>query len=193
MGIVRSHGGFMKVHSRPNEGSTFSVYLPASSERAEDDGGKAAPALFHGNGETVLVVDDEPAVRDVCSQILMSLGLRVRTANDGHAALAILGDESLRLTGVITDLHMPSMDGLELTRIIRRRWPALGVVLSSGRVDKADAAVLAELGIAAQLDKPFTIESLSAALTLLIPHPTAVRRSGDPGPVPPSPSERARS
>ena len=105
---------------------------------------------LEGHGETILVVDDEPAVRDVCRQILLALGLRVRVATDGHSALEVLGDPSAHIAGVITDLHMPRMDGIELTRVIRRRWPDLGVILSSGRVDKADAAILAELGISAR-------------------------------------------
>jgi CheY-like chemotaxis protein len=116
----------------------------------------------------VLVVDDELAVRDVCRQILQALGLRVLTAKDGATALAMLADPSNEIAGVITDLHMPGMDGIELTRRIKQAHPALGVILSSGRVDRADAAELPALGIAAQLDKPFTIESLSNALEALL-------------------------
>jgi len=178
MGIVRSHGGFMRVHSRPNEGSTFSVYLPAAAPDAKGEDLPPVDSHFRGHGQTILVVDDEPAVRDVCRQILLALGLRVRIATDGHSALEILGDPSTHIAGVITDLHMPSMDGIELTRVIRRRWPNLGVILSSGRVDKADAAVLAELGISSQLDKPFTLDSLSTALSaMLTPSGARARRA----------------
>ena len=196
MGIVRSHGGFMRVHSRPNEGSTFSVYLPAARPEATDAPPPPPEPRFRGRGETVLVVDDEPAVRDVCRQILLALGLRVRVATDGASALEVLGDPSVDIAAVITDLHMPRMDGIELTRAIRKRWPSLGVILSSGRVDRADAGVLEALGISAQLDKPFTLSSLSAALAATLPATTpdattyeaatyeATTRSAARGPTP---------
>ncbi len=168
MGIIRSHGGSMRVHSRRGEGSTFSVYVPATSKPERACEPTSIAARFRGNGERVLVVDDELAVRDVCRQILQALGLRVLTAKDGATALAMLADPSNEIAGVITDLHMPGMDGIELTRRIKQAHPALGVILSSGRVDRADAAELPALGIAAQLDKPFTIESLSNALEALL-------------------------
>lgn len=168
LGIIRSHGGFMRVASRPGVGTTFSVHIPAAREQGLPAAITEPTVEFRGRGETILVVEDEPAVREVFRQILTALGFKVRTAQDGVAALAILANPNTPVDGVITDLHMPNMDGLDLTREIRKTRPELGVILSSGRIDKSENAVLNDLGFVAQLEKPFSIERLSDALRLLL-------------------------
>jgi CheY-like chemotaxis protein len=89
-------------------------------------------------------------------------------AADARSGLDLLAAAPSGYAGVVTDLHMPGMDGIALTRELRARFGAIPVILSSGRVDKSLAPVLAELRFAAQLDKPFTIESLSDALRRLL-------------------------
>ncbi|MFM7050607.1 MAG: PAS domain S-box protein [Planctomycetota bacterium] len=176
IGIIRSHGGFMKVESRESQGSVFSVYLPAAPDAAEPVDSAPTTHGFRGSGQTVLVVDDEPAVRDVFQQILQAFGLKVRTAGDGRAALEVLAEPTADIAGMITDLHMPGMDGLELMRAVRASHPRLRVVLSSGRADRADAAAFEKLGVVAQLDKPFTLDALSDALkSMLSDQPAADR------------------
>ena len=167
LGIIRSHGGFMHVNSKLGAGTTFTVHIPMADESHTASIVSAPVPKFQGCGEVILIVEDEPAVREVFRQILTSLGFKVRTAQDGVAALAILTDTNEPIDGVITDLHMPNMDGLDLTREIRRIRPELGVILSSGRIDKSESAALNELGFVAQLEKPFSIEQLSEVLRIL--------------------------
>ena len=171
LGIVRSHGGFMRVASSPGQGSIFSIYLPAVQPQTSTPAQPALAQPPRGGGQTILVVDDEPAVREVLRQIILALGYRVRTAQDGAAALAIIEDPSAEIDGVVTDLHMPNMDGVELARRISRTRPGLGVILSSGRIDPQEAHGADGALFRGNLEKPFTIERLSQALRAVLSAP----------------------
>ena len=165
LGIVRSHGGFMRVQSQIGQGSMFSVYLPVAAEHmASVEIPSRASEPYRGRGQTILLVDDEPTVRSVVKRLLTALGFMAEAASDGTSALAVLRDPAKKVSLVITDLHMPGMDGLELTREIRRNWPEMPVILASGFADKADPNELAELDFTAQLDKPFGMDLLTQAL-----------------------------
>ena len=165
IGIVKGHGGFIRVYSVPGQGSTFAVYLPAYGSAAGD-----APLLtqaeptFRGTGETILVVDDEASVREVMRAVLTALNFKVITAGDGTEALVQVAEKRAELRAVITDLHMPHMDGLSLVRVLRARLPQAGIIVVSGRLDEREANEFKALGVSALLDKPFTQEKLVAAL-----------------------------
>jgi PAS domain S-box-containing protein len=175
MGIVRSHGGFMRVATQPGLGSTFSVYLPEAIGVEATNEKVHATRPFRGQGETILVVEDEPSVREVVRQILTALGFKVRVAVDGVSALSALAEPMNTIDGVITDLHMPNMDGIELARKVAVAYPSLGVILASGRLDRAELAAAEDAPFVAHLEKPFTIERLSEALRVLLTQPTTAK------------------
>lgn len=165
IGIVKSHGGFVLVQSAHRFGSTFSVFLPASGSigNAADAPAKAEPA-FRGNGETILLVDDEIAVREITTAVLLSLNFKVITASDGTEALVQVAEKGSELRAVITDMHMPNMDGLTFVLVLKRMLPNADIIVSSGRMDEREITEFNALGVSAILDKPFTQQKLVEVL-----------------------------
>ena len=167
IGIVKGHGGFVRVYSVQGQGSTFAIYLPAAGSGTGDTILLAkVNTTFRGHGETVLVVDDEPAVRQVARAVLVGLNFKVITAADGTEALMHAAEHRADLRLIITDLHMPNMDGLTFVRVIKRMLPNAGIIVASGRMDPRAAEEFKGLGVNTLLDKPFTQEKLVEAVKL---------------------------
>jgi CheY-like chemotaxis protein len=123
---------------------------------------------LRGQGETILLVDDEPGVREVARALLQRMNFKVLTASDGAEALKQAAEHHAELRGIITDLHMPQMDGLAFIRALRRQLPNIPVVVSSGRMDDFTTGEFNKLGRVNFLDKPFTEEQLAAALAKML-------------------------
>jgi CheY-like chemotaxis protein len=162
--IVQSHDGFIDVDSEEGAGTTFWVYLPV---RAEDEERPARPtepdAASTGDGERVLVVDDEEFILETTREALRDVGYRVLTASGGEAALQAIAEADEGVDVVVTDLRMPDMDGFALIRTLRARYPNLPIVAASGVADgRTDEAL--DAGAHAFLAKPFTSETLQSAL-----------------------------
>jgi PAS domain S-box-containing protein len=165
LGIVKGHGGYIRAYSIPGHGSTLSVYLPAHDADIGDTASRrgSTPA-FRGQGETILVVDDEPAVRDILRRLLTKLNFKVVTAGEATSALKEVSELGTELAAVITDLHMPQLSGLSFVRVLRGRWPTTGVIVVSGLMTPQERDEFAKLGVHAVLDKPFMESDLVKAL-----------------------------
>ncbi len=165
-GIVRSHGGFLRVYSTPGQGSLFTIYLPVMDMSATDTEflSKKVPAVFLGNGELILIVDDEANVRQISKAVLESMNFKVITANDGTEGLlqVVAHRNDLRL--IITDQHMPHLDGMGFVRVVKHLLPEAAVVVTSGRMDEGLDVEFQKLGVKIFLNKPFTHDKLAAAL-----------------------------
>jgi two-component system cell cycle sensor histidine kinase/response regulator CckA len=165
-GIVKQSGGYVWVYSEPGKGSAFKIYLPLAPEAPT--AAAASPSPPRASGETVLVVEDEPAVRQMTSRALEELGYRVVEARDGAEALDLLGrnDGAVRL--VVADVVMPGMDGPELARRAGSLRPGLTVLFMSGYTD--DEVVRRGLLDAGQpfLQKPFTPEALGQQVAKML-------------------------
>lgn len=169
LGIVKGHRAFLRVYSVPGKGSTFAVYLPAAAaDEAEPDALPKECSEFRANGEMILFVDDEEPIRETARRVLTALNFQVLTAADGTEALLQVAEQRTHLRLVITDLHMPHMDGLTFVRVLRRMLPEAGIIVASGRLDDSDAQQFAALGVTTRLDKPFGQDQLIAALQAVL-------------------------
>jgi CheY-like chemotaxis protein len=162
--IVQSHDGFIDVDSAKGEGTTFWVYLPVSEEETERRARPDEPdASVTGNGERVLVVDDEEFILETTREALRDAGYRVLTAAGAEEALRMVDEGEPGVDIVVTDLRMPDMDGFSLIRTLRAQYPNLPIVAASGVADgRTDEALSA--GAQTFLAKPFSAEKLQSAL-----------------------------
>ena len=168
MGIVKGHRGFLQVYSQPAQGSTFAVYLPPDHTGGDTELVPKAGVEFRGRGEMILFVDDEAAVREMARAVLERLNFQSLIATDGADGLMQATEYRAELRAIVTDLHMPHMDGLVFVRALRRMLPDIPVVVASGRMEEAMAAEFQSLGVVNRLDKPFTEFQLAEALRTLL-------------------------
>jgi PAS domain S-box-containing protein len=160
--IIQSHDGFIDVDSERGRGTQFRVYLPVSTDEQERPAVSGEPdGAAVGNGERVLLVDDEEFILETAREALFDAGYRVFTAERGEAALDRIEEDEIDI--VVTDLRMPEMDGFDLIRTLRARHPNLPIVAASGVADgRTDEAL--EAGANAFLAKPFSAETLQSTL-----------------------------
>jgi CheY-like chemotaxis protein len=165
LAIVRSHGGFMRLDSAPGEGALFSVYLPAQAGSRQDPACAKAIDLPRGDGELILVVDDEAPVRMVTRRMLESFGYRVVLAPDGAQAVALYARQKDDIAAVITDMMMPVMDGPATIRALRSIRPDVRIIAASG-LHGRDVMPSVEAPIF--LAKPYSAEALLTSLRRLL-------------------------
>jgi signal transduction histidine kinase/CheY-like chemotaxis protein len=188
IGTIRKHQGDVEVESEVGRGTRFRVLLPATDDdrSAVPSASSTRPASTPRRretlpdiadasdiaasessarsgeriGELVLVVDDEPLVRELAAEVLERAGLRTLVAADGDEGLALFQAHGDAIALVVLDRTMPGLDGLELLERLRMMRPDLPVILSSGYAEDGDSTRLRELGVDAVLHKPWSPRDL---------------------------------
>jgi len=166
--IVKSHGGFINVYSELHKGSQFTLYLPALDTPSSADSVALQTNLPVGNGELILVVDDEESIREITRGTLETFGYAVLTAADGTEALALYADKKSEIAVVLTDMVMPFMDGPSTIRALQRMNPTVRIIAASGLGIGQRAGEGALEGVSIFLNKPYTAEKLLNALAQVL-------------------------
>jgi PAS domain S-box-containing protein len=182
--IIKNHEGLITFLSTAGQGTTFKVYLPASTETAVTRGSAAPGPIPRGNGETILVVDDEASILTISRQALEAFGYEVLTATNGAEALALFAQQRARIAAVLTDMAMPVLDGAALIYALRRIDPDVKVIAASGLKTNLHSMEPFGLGTTCFLAKPFTADTMLQAIheALADPEPAA-GKPGAPGPA----------
>ena len=183
IGIVQQSGGFVHVESEPNAGSSFTVHLPRAEGVARPEEAGAAEGRSPGGNETILVAEDEDAVRTFVARVLVGAGYRVVTAANATEALSAV--EGLpRLDLLFTDVVMPGMSGVELAVKLTKTHPGLPAIYASGYSDEGVLPEAARAGDVPYLPKPFTSERLLARVREVLDQRRPPVEQPAPGPEP---------
>jgi len=161
-GIIKGHCGYIDVESKKGHGTTFNVYLPASSKKVRKVV-KAAERVTKGTG-TALLVDDEDVVLEVGQDLLETMGYRVLTAKDGKEAVKAYRKNRDEIDIIVLDMVMPNMSGGEAYDHIKKINPDVKVLLSSGYSIGGEATEILNRGCNGFMQKPFTMKQLSQGI-----------------------------
>lgn len=164
LGIVRGHGGALRVTSEPGEGSCFQLIFPPLWSHGESLAETPAAPLPAVHGGRVLVIDDDPTVRNVASRILQRRGYEVTCAEDGLDGLEVFGPDGSRFDLVLLDLTMPRLDGERTFAQLRERRPDVRVLITSGYDEQESTRRFSDGGIAGFVQKPFRHDDLLNAV-----------------------------
>jgi len=176
--ILREHEGFITVQSAPGRGATFLVHLPAQPELEPPALHSASGPGPRGDGQTILVIDDEPAIRDLTRRTLEVHGYQILLAADGAEGVALFAQHRERVALVITDLVMPIMDGPATINALRRIQPRLPIIAASGHDPTGRIGRDSGTMISGFLAKPYSVEALLSLVA------DCLRQPASPPPAP---------
>jgi CheY-like chemotaxis protein len=164
LAIIKSHGGFINLESEVGKGTTFRIYIPATGTVSRAMAESEEEELPTGNGELILIIDDEPAILEITKETLEAYGYKALTASDGAEGVAVFADNKKNIKVVITDIMMPVMDGTAAILALKSINPDVKIIAASGLTTKGQITTPSDSNVQAFLTKPYTAERLLKAL-----------------------------
>ncbi|PAX53491.1 hybrid sensor histidine kinase/response regulator [Brunnivagina elsteri] len=158
IGIIKSHGGFITVYSEVGLGTTFKIYLPATEITELELEPDLKPLA--GNGELILVVEDETYIQEMTKASLESQNYKTLIASDGIEAIALYAQHMAEISVVIMDMMLPLMDGITAIRTLKKINPQVNIIATSGLISNRKLADISSTGVKLFLPKPYTIKEL---------------------------------
>ena len=172
-GIVKQNNGFIDVTSKPLQGTAFRIFFPRYGGALPQSSPDSVEERFHGNGETVLLVEDEQPILIICQNILEKMGFRVIPAQNPRDAITLAKSERAKIELLITDVILPEMNGCELATHLKASCPDLKTLFMSGYT----ANVIAHSGVLEEgvqfIQKPFTRKELTTKIRMIFECPRA--------------------
>jgi len=167
-GIIKQHGGYIYVDSHAERGTIFDIYLPKLIEGDASKDKKEENLSFSGVGGKVILAEDDAATRDAVQALLEAYQFEVIAVSNGTETLKILENNAEKITLIISDVVMPVMGGIELSKIVGARWPDIKMLFITGHSLKdADQTILSD-GQFAWLEKPFSMQTLNQVIQKLL-------------------------
>jgi CheY-like chemotaxis protein len=162
-GTVKDHSGYIDIKSSEGQGTTISLYFPATRETLKEDSTEEPIVKYKGRGESILVIDDAVEQRKIATILLMKLGYSVASVSSGEEALEYLKNHSADL--LVLDMIMdPGMDGLETYKRIIKRNPNQKAIIASGYSETEHVKEAQKLGAKQYVKKPYTLEKIGMAI-----------------------------
>ncbi|MCF7832107.1 MAG: response regulator [Candidatus Marinimicrobia bacterium] len=170
-GTINAHNGNIFADSTPGEGTTFHIYFPVSDLKPKETVAKKANAARNSvEGGTILVIDDEEAIRRMLMKTLNYVGYEVLEADSGKIGIDLYKQEKDRISAVILDVIMPEMDGVQIFKALKKINPDVAVLVSTGYASNKQTVELRNLGVEGFLKKPYRQSELVDAVNKVIHH-----------------------
>jgi DNA-binding NtrC family response regulator len=157
-GTVKGHGGFIEIDSSPGNGCRMNMYLPITSNPISEQ--RIIETIEQGEG-TILVIDDEFAIRDIVAEMLNDLGYRVKACKDGYEGTEYFREYHDKIELVILDLMMPEMSGFDCFKKLKDVDNSVKIVIASGYSQNGEIEKMIAMGACDFIKKPFNSVTLS--------------------------------